>query len=165
MAVAWGVAGLALPGVLVMGAWLPHGIAGGSSDRGEVLVVHAQLRRVLLAELEENEGAARADFSSLTVASLGDARVLAGVAQSPMGEELKVGFVLLLGGSETVPDGVYEVRGPTSAVAVDLVDSAGKVVATIPLDLPFSDGGTSANVERWQRVLLTVARWLAPRLR
>ena len=162
----WGPARLALPCLLVVGALVPaRMLPPAPADARDVAMVHAALRRALIAAFEEleREPAGRTDLASLTAVSLGDERVLAGVALNPPVEELKLGYVMLLGGSESIPDGTYELRGPTAAVAVDLVDSAGRVVATIPLDLPFPAANSSDG--RWQRVFLTVARWLSQRLR
>jgi hypothetical protein len=159
-AFAGGVAGLLLPALILLETRSSPGLL---ADRSDVIVAHAQLRRVLREEFDAQEGARRADPVSLNVASLGDERLLAGLAlPSPAGPDGKIGFVLVLAGAGEIVDGHYELRVPGSGVAVDLVDASGRVVATIPLDLPFMEG---SDVNRWQRCFLTVARFLAPKLR
>jgi len=158
-AAVWGVAGLMLPGLVVLEAVSARNAS--ARERLEVVAAHAQLRRTLAAELTGTELARRADAATLLVASIGDDRLIGGIALDPP-VDARIGCVWVGADSELLPDGIYEMRVASSGAAADLVDESGRTVVTVPLDLPFD--GASDPGGRWQRTFFTVARWLAPRL-
>ena len=150
----------------------PHPSRGAASLAwllGATLLVLAAIGRArgrevdtLGEQLREHD-----DPDSLVVVSLGGDGVMAGTATAAgKVDGGLLGHVLLSGAQPVFEDGVHDLRQASGGVAVELVDSKGRVVEKVELDPPLGDSETEEPATpRWERVFLTVARALAARVR